>query len=186
MKIPEFSVKRPVTTAMIYFAVLIAGFIALKNLPIDLMPSLTIPAITVVTVYPGAAPEDIEKKVTEPIEESLSTIPNVKTVTSKSEENVSAVTLQFEWGTDLTEASNDIRDKLDMLSMILPEDVQNPFLFKFDLSQAPVIFLGFTAPEGYPNFYEIIEEKIKQPLERVPGVGLIAMRGGLEKQVRID
>ncbi|MDD3627129.1 MAG: efflux RND transporter permease subunit [bacterium] len=186
MNIPEFSVKRSVTTAMIYIGIAIAGIIALRTLPLDLMPDITIPAISVITVYSGASPEDIEKKVTEPVEETLSTIPDVKTVTSRSEENVSSVTLEFEWGTDLTEASNDIRDKLDMLSMVLPEDVESPILFKFDMSQMPVIFLGFTAPEGYPNFYETVEEKIKKPLERTPGVGLVAMRGGQEKQVRID
>lgn len=186
MKITEISVKRPITTAMFYIGILIAGFIALYNMPLDLMPELTVPALTVITVYPGASPEDIEKKVTEPIEETLSTIPNVKTVTSKSEENVCSVTLEFEWGTDLTEATNDIRDKLDLLSMVLPEDIEEPIIFKFDMSQMPVIFMGFTAPEDYPYFYETIDDKIKKPLERVPGVGMVAIRGSQETQVRID
>ncbi|MCK4666683.1 efflux RND transporter permease subunit, partial [Candidatus Dependentiae bacterium] len=186
MKLPEISVTKPVTTLMFFILILLGGIFALINLPVDLMPDITIPTITVITIYPGASPEDIEKKITEPIEEALSTIQNVKTVTSTSEENVSSVVLHFEWGVDLVEAQNDIRDKVEFIKRFLPEDAEDPIIFKFDLSQAPILFIGVNAPDDYPNFYETVDDKIVKPLQRVPGVGLVALRGGRQKQVRID
>ena len=115
MNLPEVAVRRPITVFMFFLAVLLFGALALTRLPVDLMPAFEFPMVSVVTLYPGAASEDIEASVTELIEDSVSTISGVEHVDSVSQNGISAVMVQFAWGTDLTEASSDIRDRLDVL-----------------------------------------------------------------------
>jgi len=149
MKLPEFGVRRPVFTTMIFVAIVLLGIVALNMLPIDLMPKMEIPTMAVITFYRGAGAEDIETKITKVIEEQVSTTPNIKEVTSTSEENLSVVTMRFEWGTNLDEAANDVRQRLDMAIMNLPDDADRPMLFKMDVSMMPMLFFGVTAQQSY-------------------------------------
>ena len=186
MKLPEFGVRRPVFTTMIFLGLVVLGVASLVQLPIDLLPKIELPTMTVVTIYPGASPEDIETKVTKVIEEQVSTTPSIKEVTSISEENISAVTIRFEWGTDMDEAAADVRQRLDIAERMLPEDVEKPMLIKMDPSMMPIIAFGVTAKESYPKLRHLIEKKFCDPLKRVPGVAMTLVIGGPEREIQID
>jgi len=186
MKLPEFGVRRPVFTTMIFVAIVLLGIVALNMLPIDLMPKMEIPTMAVITFYRGAGAEDIETKITKVIEEQVSTTPNIKEVTSTSEENLSVVTMRFEWGTDLDEAANDVRQRLDMAMMNLPDDADRPMLLKMDVSMMPVLLFGVTAQQSYPQLRDIIDNKFCDQLKRIPGVAMATIMGGLEREIQVN
>jgi len=185
MNLPEFSVKRPVTTLMVFLAILLLGGICLWLLPIDLFPEMDIPAISVVTPYEGAAPEDVETKVTEVLERFVSTVPDVKHIISTSREGFSTITLNFEWGTDLDTRANDVRDAVGFAKIRLPEDADEPRVFKFDVSKFPILVYAVTARESYPRLEEILEDQVADPLKRVPGVGTAAVYVELYRQINV-
>jgi HAE1 family hydrophobic/amphiphilic exporter-1 len=167
MRLAELSVNRPVTTLMIFVAMVVLGLASLTMLGIDLMPDLEIPAISVMTGYEGAGPEEVETLITEPIEDMLSTISGVDEVLSVSKEGVSAVTLKFDWGEDIAEAVDDVREKLDLIEEYLPEEADTPVVFKFDIDMYPVMIIAVTAGDNYPNLQNIVEEEVADPLKRV-------------------
>lgn len=185
MHLPEFGVKYPITNLMIFFAVLVLGLVSLMRLPIDLMPEIEPPAISVITVYEGAGAQDVETKVTEVIENNLSTVSNLDKITSRSREGLSSVTCRFKWGTNLDEASNDIRDKLEFAKRLLPEEIDTPIVFKFNTALTPIIFIGASADESYPHLYHIIDKQLADYLKRIPGVGAVQIYGALERQINI-
>jgi len=186
MKLPDFAVNRFVTVIMIFAGVLILGLASFVNLPIDLLPEIEIPAISIVTIYPGASAEDVESKVTKKIEDFVSTVNNLDEITSTSSENISLITAKFDWNTNLDEASNDIRDKLDQVKQDLPDDADDPIVFKINTSQFPVLVYGVTATENLEGLYHIIENRVTDRLKRTPGVGNTQIIGGFERQVRVD
>ncbi len=186
MKLPELSIRRPVFISMIFVAILVLGLMSLKMLPVDLMPDITLPSIGIVTIYPGATPKDVETLVTKPIEDYVSTVPNLKEVTSRSLENISVVSTRFAWGTDMDEASNEVRSRIDMAKRVLPEDIETPVIFKFDMSMWPILFYGIDAEQSYPKLREIIEDKVVNPLKRIPGVAIISLFGGLYREIRVS
>ncbi|PKN22091.1 MAG: hypothetical protein CVU65_15640 [Deltaproteobacteria bacterium HGW-Deltaproteobacteria-22] len=187
MSLSRTFVHRPTATLIFFLAITLMGLVSLKFMKLDLMPDMEIPVITVVTVYPGASPEDVEKNVTKVLEEQLSTVSGVDEITSKSQENISTVTLKFDWDTNLAEASNDIRDKIGLAKRFLPDDVEEPFLFKFDMSMIPVMFMSIqSTPERYPTLRQFAEDHIVNPLKNLPGVAQVQMFGGLVRQVRVE
>jgi HAE1 family hydrophobic/amphiphilic exporter-1 len=186
MKLAQFSVNRPVTTVMIFVATIVLGLMSLSLLGIDLMPEIEIPAVSVMTAYQGAGPEEIETLITEPLEDSLSTISGVDEVISISKEGLSAITLRFKWGQKIDETVNDIRDKIDQAKSRLPDDAENPAIVKFDIAMMPVVIIAVTAEESYPNLQTIVKDNIADPLKRVKGVASAFERGGLVRQIRID
>jgi CzcA family heavy metal efflux pump len=185
MNLARIGVKYPVTTAMFFIALVLIGLFSYQQLGLDLMPELEMPAITVTTFYSGAAPEEVESEITEILERSLATVADLKEIESLSRENVSTITLRFDWGTNLNEAANDIRDKIDFVKGQLPEDVEDPLILKFDLSMIPVYVLGVTAEQSLPDLYDIAEDKIIRQLETVPGVASAMIFGGDKRQVNI-
>lgn len=186
MKLPELSVKNPVTTFMIFLGVLVVGGMCLSLLPVDLLPEMDIPAISVITPYEGAAPEDVETKVTEILERFLSTVPELKHITSTSKEGMSIISLAFEWGTDLDTRANEVRDSVGMAKMRLPDDVEEPRVVKFDVSRFPIMVYGVTAKESYPYLEDILEDELADPLKRLPGVGSAAVQVPLHRQVNVE
>ncbi len=138
MSIYGSAVKRPITTIMIFIALMVLGLYSLVRLPVDLYPEIEAPFMSVLTVYSGANAADIETNVTRIIEDQLNTVSNVKEITSQSRENTSIVFIEFEWGTDLDEAANDIRDALNFAEQGLPEDAEKPSIFKFNSSMMPI------------------------------------------------
>ncbi|MBI5207015.1 MAG: efflux RND transporter permease subunit [Candidatus Firestonebacteria bacterium] len=186
MKLPEFSVKKPVTTLMIFISIIVLGAVSYSMLGIDLMPKLEVPAISVITTYPGAGALDVETNITTKIEESVGTIQGLDKVESVSQEGLSVVSVKFDWGQDMDAAANDIRDKIAITKPNLPEDANDPIIFKFDLSMMPVLFIGANAGPSYPELQTILQKKIVDPLKTVPGVATAFMRGGIQKQIRVD
>ena len=159
MSLYSSSVKRPVTTILIFVAVVILGLFSLKKLPIDLMPDIDTNTIMVMTTYSGASAENIEQNVTRPLENSLNSVEHLKHITSNSRENVSIVTLEFEYGYDIDVLTNDVRDKLSMVSSMLPDDANTPIIFKFSTDMIPIVLLSAQAHESVPGLYKILDEK---------------------------
>jgi len=179
-------VNRPLFTTAIFFIILLVGFFCLKNLPLDFLPNIEIPTLTIITPYPGASAEDIEISVTKVIEDSVATVPNIDKITSDSSENISIVTIAFKWGANLDSASADIRDKMDAIRAKLPEDIQPPTILKFDLSQIPVLILGISAGQSYDKLFTLADKKISPALKKIQGVGTVSIRGGLVRQINVD
>jgi HAE1 family hydrophobic/amphiphilic exporter-1 len=186
MKLARFSVNRPVTTVMIFVAGIVLGLVSMSLLGIDLMPDFEIPAASVLTAYEGAGPEEVETLITERLEDALSTISGVDEVLSISKEGMSAITLRFKWGENIDESINEIRDRIDKVKALLPENAENPSIMKFDLSMQPVLIIAVTANESYPNLQTIVKDKVVDPLKRVKGVASAFERGGLVRQIRVD
>ena len=188
MNLPEFGVKRPVTNLMIFLGIIIVALYSLSKLGIDLMPEIEPPIISVITTYEGASPEDVEIRVSEPLENQLATTPGIDKITSRSLEGVSVVSLKFIWGTNLDGASNDIRDRIEQAKRFLPDipdEIENPFIFKFNTAMVPVLYIGITAKESYPELYDLIDKRVGDPLRQLPGVGTVQLNGGLERQINI-
>lgn len=177
MNLPRFSVSHPVTTMMVFAGVIIIGLVVLFRLPIDQMPDIEPPFISVITTYPGAAAEDVERKVTKVIENNLSIVNNLKELTSVSRESLSVVHCQFEYGADLEAAANDIRNGLEFAKRDLPKDAEEPVLFKFSTAMFPILFYGITATESFGRLKDIINDEVADPLKRLPGVGAVQVGG---------
>ncbi len=185
MSLYSSSVKRPVTTILIFVAVVILGLFSLQKLPIDLMPDIDTNTIMVMTTYAGASAEDIEQNVTRPLENSLNSVEHLKHITSNSRENVSIVTLEFEYGYDIDVLTNDVRDKLSMVSSMLPDDANTPIIFKFSTDMIPIVLLSAQANESVPGLYKILDENVANPLARVDGVGSVSIGGAPKREVHV-
>lgn len=186
MSIYGSAVKKPITTIMIFIAVLVFGGYSLKQLAIDFYPELDFPAISVMTMYEGASAADIETNVTDLIEENLNTVSDLKEITSVSRDGMSIVVLEFEFGKNLDEATNEIRDALNFIEPLLADEVSKPAIFKFNSSMMPILFYAVTAEESYPALEQIIDEKIINPLNRIEGVGAVGIGGAPGREIRID
>jgi len=186
VNLSEFSIKRPIFTIMLTLVILVLGFIALSRLPIDLMPDITYPTLNISTSYPNTAPEEMEQMITRPIEEAMSSVPGVEEVFSTSSQGSSRVRVMFDWGTNLDEASNDIRERLDRIIGRLPEDIDRPTLRKFDPAQFPVLMLGALSELDPIQVRKIIDQQISYRIERVPGVASVDVWGGLEREIQVN
>ncbi len=186
MSLYSTAVKKPITTIVIFIAVIVMGVFSLRNMPIDLYPEIDPPFISVFTIYPGASAADIETNVTRPIEDNLSIVTNLKNITSQSRDDISAITLEFEYGTNLDEATNEIRDVIGRLIRFLPEGIEQPTVFKFSSSMIPVMMLSATARESYPALAKILDEKLINPLNRIEGVGAVGIFGGPEREIQVN
>ena len=185
MKLPEWGVQKPVTTLMFFLAIFMLGAVMVTQLPVDLMPEIERPTVTVVTTWEGVSTEDVETMVTKVVERALGTVNGLEEMTSATIEGVSSVTCEFTWGTNLDEASNDIRSNLERIRKILPDDADPPILRKFNTSQIPIQFYGITCNESIENLEEIANNEIADPLKRLPGVGAVNLFGGLERQINV-
>ncbi len=184
MRISDTSIRRPVTTAMLAIGLILFGFIGVSRMQVDLFPNVTLPVVVVAAVYPGAGPLEVEAEVTEVLEERLGTVPNLRNITSRSTEGVSAITMEFEWGSDLDAASSDVRDRLDQAQTFLPEDINKPFVFKFDPSMMPVVNIALYGDIDETELRDIADD-IETRLQRVPGVAAVGSGGGSKRQVQI-
>lgn len=170
MKIPEFSVNRRVTTSMIAMILVVVGLISYSRLGLDFFPDLEFPTVSIITTYGGASSEDIEKSITKPLEQIISSISRVKKVTSTTSEGVSAIMTEFEWGTNLDFAAQDIRDQIALYKQFLPPEAADPLVVKFNLGQLPIVFWGITGNRPTFELKKIIEDEVAPRLERIDGV----------------
>ncbi|MGB9836093.1 MAG: efflux RND transporter permease subunit [Candidatus Saccharicenans sp.] len=188
MKLPEFSVKRKVTASMIAMILVVVGLIAFTRLGLDFFPDLEYPTVSVITTYRGASSEDIENTITKPLEQVVSSVSGVKKVTSQSSEGVSVLMVEFEWGTNLDFAAQDIRDQIGLYRNFLPDNASNPLVVKFNLSQFPVVFYGITSEEALSTYElkKLIEDEVKPRLERLDGVASAAVFSTDEREIRVE
>jgi HAE1 family hydrophobic/amphiphilic exporter-1 len=186
MNLSRFAVNRPIFTVMVCLIVILLGGISLTRLPVDLMPDISYPTLSVSTTYENASPEEIEQLITRPIEEAMSAVPGVEEVTSTSSEGRSNVRVTFNWGTNLDEASNDVRDRLDRVIPRLPDDADRPSLRKFDLASFPIVILGASSRLDPVQMRRLIDDEIKYRIERVPGVAALDVWGGLEREIHVN
>lgn len=170
MKLPEYSVRRRVTTSMVAMILVVVGLITFSRLGLDFFPDIDFPTVSVITTYRGASSEDIEKTITKPLEQIISSVNRVKKVSSSTAEGVSVIMVEFEWGTNLDFAAQDIRDQIGLYENYLPEEAANPLVVKFNLAQLPIIFYGITANRPTFELQKLIEEDVAPRLERIDGV----------------
>jgi HAE1 family hydrophobic/amphiphilic exporter-1 len=187
MNLPSASVHRPVTVLMVTLIAILLGGISFLKLPIDLMPDIVYPTISVQADYPGVAPEEMETLVARPLEEALSSAPGVEEISSSSREGSTNVRVSFAQGTNLDEAANELRSRLDRRRGALPEDMEPPVMYKFDVSQGPILYLTVGVPNMDPKeMRHFVEKQVQYRLERVPGVAQVAVRGGLRREIHVD
>lgn len=186
MKIYESAVHKPITTILVFFTIIVFGVYSFNKLSIDLYPEIDPPMISVITFYPGANATDIETNISRVMEDNLNTVNDLKRLTSTSKDNVSIVMVEFEWGVDMNEAANDVRDALDRVSKELPDGAEKPILFKFSTSMIPVVILSATANESYNSLYKLLDDKIVTPLNRINGVGAVMLSGAPVREVQVN
>ena len=179
------SVNNPVTTALIFIALAIFGVFSLINISLDRFPKFDANVVMVMSSYPGASAEDIETNLTKVLENSLNGVSDLKNLTSTSKENISLITLEFVEGVDIDVATNDVRDKLDMVNSMLPDGVTLPVIFKFSADDMPIMIMAATAQESYQAIDKILDEKVATPLARVSGVGTVSVSGAPQREIQV-
>ena len=172
-------------TALCFAAVVLFGLFSYSKLPIDLLPDIDTNVIMVMTAYQGASAGDIENNISRPLENILNTVSNLKHITSRSSENVSLLILEFEYGYDIDVLTNDVRDKLDMISSALPDEAETPIIFKFSTDMIPIIMLSVQAQESQAALYKILDDNVANPLARIPGVGTVSVVGAPKREIQV-
>ena len=185
MSLYEGAVKKPIMTTLCFVAVMILGLFSLTKLPVDLYPDIDTNMIMVVTTYSGASASDIENNVTRPLENTLNAVEHLKHITSESRENTSVITLEFEYGNDIEVITNDVRDKLDMISSMLPDEANTPIIFKFSSDMIPIVILSVQAEESRSALYKILDDNVANPLARIDGVGTVSISGAPEREINV-
>ncbi|MCC8155238.1 MAG: efflux RND transporter permease subunit [Tannerellaceae bacterium] len=185
MSLYSTAVKKPITTALVFVAIAILGLFSLTRLSIDLYPEIESNTILVMTTYQGASGSDIEMNLTKPLENVLNSVSDLKNITSQSKENISIVSLEFEYGTDIDVATNDVRDKLDMVQSSLPDDASTPIIFKFGMDDIPILMLYVNADESLNALYKILDDKVANPLARIKGVGTVSISGVPQREIQV-
>ena len=186
MSLTETSIRRPVATAMMFLVVLVIGVVSFLYLPVDLLPEIDYPRLTVYTNYGNVGPEEMEKIVTDPIENAVSGVPNVERMTSRSDEGGSRVSLEFAQGTDLNEAANDVRASLDRIRDDLPVEAEPPGIWKFDPNSQEIVSIAVESSRTMESLTRLLERDIAKRFEKIPGVGTIDISGGIYREVRVD
>ena len=185
MSIPRLAIERPITMFMLSGVIILLGLLSLMRLPVDLMPDISLPSITVRLGYPGVGPLEMEELVTRPLEQALSAVAGLERIESTSSEGSSRVTLNFAWGTDLNEAADDVRNRLDRVRGRFPEEAEAPIMFKFDANAWPIMGVGVEGDFDRVRLREIAEHDLSSRLERVPGVASVTVDGGLRRQIHV-
>jgi HAE1 family hydrophobic/amphiphilic exporter-1 len=186
MSIPRLAIERPVTMFMLSGVIVLIGVVSLARLPVDLMPDVSYPSITVRVQYQGVGPLEMEELITRPIEQAMAAVAGLERLESTSSEGSSRVTLNLAWGTDLNEAADDVRSRIDRVRGRLPEDADPPTVFKFDSTSQPIMSVGVEGDYDRVRLREIAEHDLSQRLERVPGVAAVTVQGGLRRQIHVE
>lgn len=183
---PEFAVRRPIGATMLFSIVLVLGFAAVRELSIDMLPDITFPAVAVLTTYEGVSPEDMETTVTRPIEDAVSRVNNVTSVTSRTSAGFSVVIAEFGWGTNLDAAAQDVRDRVELVRNVLPEDAERPILLKMDLESWPIIYLGLQGRRSLEELRRWGTDVVSRQIEKAEGVAQVEVTGGRVREVQVE
>ena len=185
MSIYRKAVNNPVTTALVFIALAIFGVFSLINISLDRFPKFDANVVMVMSSYPGASAEDIETNLTKVLENSLNGVSDLKNLTSTSKENISLITMEFVEGVDIDVATNDVRDKLDMVNSVLPDGASLPIIFKFSADDMPILIMAATADESLQALEKILDDKVATPLARVSGVGTVSIAGAPQREIQV-
>jgi len=186
VKITDLSIRRPVTVIVICLALAVLGTFSLGRLPIDMIPDISFPMIVIYTSYTGVSPEEMEENLTKTIENAAASASGVEKISSTSSEGSSLVIVEYQWGTDLAEASNDLRERLDLIRDYIPDEATQPVLFKFDPSMMPIMILSVEGRRDPSSLRYIAENTVKTNLEQIDGVASVAVGGGVQPQINVD
>ena len=186
MKLARIAVDRPVTMYMFYLAVILLGVVSLRELTVDLLPDISYPRLSVITNYPGVAPEEIETLITAPLESAVSRIPGLRRVESVSKEGVSLLTLEFDWGTNMDFTMLHTREQLDNARDRFPEDADSPTIIPLDPQSKPIMTLALTGDRSLLELKEFAEELVKPRLEQIEGIGSAEITGGVEREIQVE
>ena len=186
MAIYQTAINKPITTALIFVGIIVFGVFSFSKLPIDQFPAMDVPYVSIMTTYPGANGSEIETNVTKVLENSLNSVDGLKEITSQSKDNISVVSLQLNWGQNLDESVNDVRSAIDMVNDNLPDGCSRPMIFKFSTSNFPIMQYAITAKESYAGLEKILENNVVNVLNRIDGIGNIALSGTPERYIYID
>ena len=186
MAIYKSAIEKPVTTALIFVAVIVIGVFCYLQLPIDQFPEMDPPYVTVLTTYPGASASEMETNVTKVMENALNSVDHLKHITSQSKDNLSMVTLELEWGSNIDEAVNDVRSFVDMTRNSLPDNCGTPVIFKLSTSAMPICQYSITADETYAGLDKILNDEVVPQLNHIDGIGNISLSGSPDRHVYID
>jgi HAE1 family hydrophobic/amphiphilic exporter-1 len=184
VKLIEFSIRRPVSVTIFAVAAVVFGLVAFNQLATDLLPDINYPSLTVQTTFEGTAPIEVESLITRPVENAVGVVNNVVRVVSSSRTDVSEVTLEFSWDTNMDLAALDVRERLDVLQ--LPVDAERPILLRFDPSLDPILRLGLFGEDDLIRLRLIAEEQVQRSLERIEGVAAVVVSGGLEEEIQVE
>lgn len=185
MSIYRTAVNKPVTTALVFIAFAIFGIFSFMKTSIAQLPDFDANVLLVMSSYPGTSAADIETNLTKVLENGLNGVSDLKDMTSKSKENISIITLEFNYGVDIEEATNNVRDKLDMINSSLPDQASTPVIFKFSMDDMPILILSATADESLPGLDKILDDKVTTPLSRVKGVGTVSVSGAPTREIQV-
>lgn len=186
MSIYKSAIQKPITTALIFVGIIVLGLFSLKQLPIDQLPKMEPPYVSVMTTYPGANASEIETNISKLLENVLNSVDGLKEIHSTSKDNISVVMLEFEWGVNLDEAVNDVRSSIDFVYDRLPSGASRPTIFKFNTSMMPIMGYAITAEESYPGLDKIIEDNVVNELNRIDGIGNISLTGAPQRYIYVD
>ncbi|MCX6559462.1 MAG: efflux RND transporter permease subunit [Candidatus Aminicenantes bacterium] len=186
MKLPEFAVNKRVTTAMMALILVVVGAISYTRLGLDFFPDLEYPTVSVITSYRGASPEDIENSITRPLEQVVSSVNRVKKLTSTSSEGTSLLSVEFEWGTSLDFAAQDLRDQIGLYKNYLPKGASDPLVVKFNMGQMPVVFWGITGNRPATEMKKLVDDEVARRLERVEGVAAAQTASMSTREILVD
>lgn len=185
MKIAEFSVERPVFITMFCLIIVVLGGIALKYLPIDLFPDIEFPACSIITIYNDASPQEVEELITRPLERQISSVTGIEDIISNNSEGVSSIIVRFTWGTNIDEAISDIRDRIDRVLRMLPDDVDRPTLRRFDSTSMPIMRIGVSTTMDLTKAKKALEDQVQYRFERIEGVASANVTGGYDREIHI-
>jgi len=184
MAVVQWSMRRPVTVTMITFAAVLFGLVALSRLPLNLLPEISYPTLTIRTEYPGSAPAEVEKLITEPLEEAISVVQGLRQLRSASRPGISEITLEYAWKTNMDYAALDVREKIDLVD--LPDDAEDPVLLRYDPSLDPVLRIGVYGEKDLVTLRYLADRVLKKDLEALEGVASVRVQGGLEEEIHVD
>jgi len=186
MGLPGLSVKRPVTFSMLFIGLVGIGVVALLGLKMDLYPQMELPMVAIITSYEGTSPEDIESLITRPIEEAVATVQSLETLTSQSREGLSLVMAEFSWGTDMSVAERRVREKVDLMKGMLPDEAGEPLIFRFDPTLLPIMGISVSGEKSLAELRRIAEDEVEPYLERIQGVASADTMGGEVREIQVQ
>ena len=185
MNLAELSIKRPILIVCLVLSMMLVGFISYKKMPVDQFPDVTFPVVFAEVLYPGASPVDVERQVSKVIEDEVSSLPGLETVSSYNYDSVAVIIIKFRLGTDIKEAEQQVRNRIQNVRSKLPEDTNEPVIRRFDPADQPIVTMAVNSSLSEDHLYDLANETIKPLLERTRDVGLVRIVGGRKKEIEI-